>query len=109
MAAEDIYSGSEQMDTNGDENVTQGSQSPIAATEVSQPATADYCLLFYPNSLLLQFCKHCSFNYNASDYEIESCKKGSCNCAIVADHIEGGIVGEFDEANQGLICLCGLH
>ncbi|KAK2384107.1 zinc finger BED domain-containing protein RICESLEEPER [Trifolium repens] len=41
MAAEDIYSGSEQMDTNGDENVTQGSQSPIAATEVSQPPTAD--------------------------------------------------------------------
>ncbi|KAK2386419.1 zinc finger BED domain-containing protein RICESLEEPER [Trifolium repens] len=58
------------------------------------------CLLFYPNSLLLQFCKHCSFNYYASDYEIERCKKGSCNCAIVADHIEGGIVGEFDEANQ---------
>ncbi|WJX92999.1 hypothetical protein P8452_74574 [Trifolium repens] len=36
--------------------------------------------LFYPNSLLLQFCKHCSFNYYASDYEIGRCKKGSCNC-----------------------------
>ncbi|WJX28312.1 hypothetical protein P8452_17050 [Trifolium repens] len=60
------------------------------------------CQLFYPNCLLLQFCKHCSFNYYASDYEIERCKKGSCNCAIVADHIEGGIVGEFDEANHGL-------
>ncbi|KAK2384105.1 hypothetical protein QL285_071485 [Trifolium repens] len=56
-----------------------------------------YCCLLYTLIAIWKF-----FNYYASNYEIERCKKGSCNCAIIADHIEGGIVGEFNEANQGL-------